>query len=448
MRHHGVPESVIDDNEGFWDFIRDTSEAYAHDVVLADGDVVRAGGRDLRVVARPGPQHDRRAVRRRARAHRLRRRSPAGRDLVQHRGRTRRLEPDRIAPAGAGRVPREPAPDGRDAARPAADRARRRRSPTTSISCAARLRRPRPALRAHRRRARATAPPARTGSPRTCGRRGRSPSSRCSSSGRCSGTSTCCSTRARVDGAGDRRRQHATATRRSRSPSDRAPRRRPGGRDVHPRPRRSSPDDSDDAPRAGRRRDARDRFDLTGRVAVVTGGTRGLGLAMARGFAPGRRRGRRRQPQAGRLRRGRRRAARRGRQGGRLRLPRRPLGRARGARRGRLPRLRPRRRARQQRRRLADVRASSPTSPRSCSTRSIARQPQGAVPARGARRRADGRGRRRLDHQRLEHRRGAADARHRPVRGRQGRRQRDDRRARARVRADRARQRDHARARS
>ena len=54
MRHHGVSESVMEANEGFWEFIRDTSEAFATDIVLADGDVVTAGGRDLRILARPG----------------------------------------------------------------------------------------------------------------------------------------------------------------------------------------------------------------------------------------------------------------------------------------------------------------------------------------------------------------------------------------------------------
>jgi glyoxylase-like metal-dependent hydrolase (beta-lactamase superfamily II) len=54
MRHHGVPETVVADDEGFWDFIRRTSEAYDADVVLPDGGTIRAGGRDLRVVARPG----------------------------------------------------------------------------------------------------------------------------------------------------------------------------------------------------------------------------------------------------------------------------------------------------------------------------------------------------------------------------------------------------------
>jgi glyoxylase-like metal-dependent hydrolase (beta-lactamase superfamily II) len=54
MRHHGVPEAVIAENEGFWDFIRRTSEAYHADVVLRDGATIQAGGRDLRIVARPG----------------------------------------------------------------------------------------------------------------------------------------------------------------------------------------------------------------------------------------------------------------------------------------------------------------------------------------------------------------------------------------------------------
>jgi glyoxylase-like metal-dependent hydrolase (beta-lactamase superfamily II) len=54
MRHHGVPDERIDANEGFWDYIRDTSESYRTDVRLSDGDLIRAGGRDLRVLARPG----------------------------------------------------------------------------------------------------------------------------------------------------------------------------------------------------------------------------------------------------------------------------------------------------------------------------------------------------------------------------------------------------------
>ena len=54
MAHHGVPEQAVADNEGFWDYIRGTTEAFRADVRLADGDRVRAGGRTLRVVARPG----------------------------------------------------------------------------------------------------------------------------------------------------------------------------------------------------------------------------------------------------------------------------------------------------------------------------------------------------------------------------------------------------------
>jgi glyoxylase-like metal-dependent hydrolase (beta-lactamase superfamily II) len=54
MRHHGVPDAVIDDNERFFEYIRSTSAAYDTDVRLADGDRIRAGGRDLTVVARPG----------------------------------------------------------------------------------------------------------------------------------------------------------------------------------------------------------------------------------------------------------------------------------------------------------------------------------------------------------------------------------------------------------
>ena len=54
MRHHGVPDAVIAANEGFWEFIREASHGWHTDHVLSDGDVIRAGGSDLKVIARPG----------------------------------------------------------------------------------------------------------------------------------------------------------------------------------------------------------------------------------------------------------------------------------------------------------------------------------------------------------------------------------------------------------
>src|SRR5918995_4055150 len=54
MVHHGVPGQVVDDTEDFWDYIRAATEDVSADLRLADGDRVRAGGRSLRVVARPG----------------------------------------------------------------------------------------------------------------------------------------------------------------------------------------------------------------------------------------------------------------------------------------------------------------------------------------------------------------------------------------------------------
>jgi glyoxylase-like metal-dependent hydrolase (beta-lactamase superfamily II) len=54
MTHHGAPDQVVADSEDFWDYIRSTTEDFRADVRLGDGDSVRAGGRDLRVVARPG----------------------------------------------------------------------------------------------------------------------------------------------------------------------------------------------------------------------------------------------------------------------------------------------------------------------------------------------------------------------------------------------------------
>jgi glyoxylase-like metal-dependent hydrolase (beta-lactamase superfamily II) len=54
MAAHGVPPQVIAENEGFWEYISANSEPFRTDVRLREGDVIHVGGRDLRVVARPG----------------------------------------------------------------------------------------------------------------------------------------------------------------------------------------------------------------------------------------------------------------------------------------------------------------------------------------------------------------------------------------------------------
>jgi glyoxylase-like metal-dependent hydrolase (beta-lactamase superfamily II) len=54
MATHGVPAQLIADNEGFWDYINDNSESFTADIRLVEGSRIRAGGRHLRVVERPG----------------------------------------------------------------------------------------------------------------------------------------------------------------------------------------------------------------------------------------------------------------------------------------------------------------------------------------------------------------------------------------------------------
>ena len=87
MRHHGVPETVIADTEGFWDFIARASRTPTTPTSCCPtARPIRAGGRDLRVVARPGHSTtDALLVDERERIafvgdHLL------GQDLVQHRG--------------------------------------------------------------------------------------------------------------------------------------------------------------------------------------------------------------------------------------------------------------------------------------------------------------------------------------------------------------------------
>ncbi len=54
MGAHGVPSDVVEESDGFWDFLARNGESFEADVRLADGDRIRAGGRELRAVARPG----------------------------------------------------------------------------------------------------------------------------------------------------------------------------------------------------------------------------------------------------------------------------------------------------------------------------------------------------------------------------------------------------------
>jgi glyoxylase-like metal-dependent hydrolase (beta-lactamase superfamily II) len=51
---HGVPSELVAETEPFWEHIIRGSADYETDVVLADGDEIRAGGRTLRVMHRPG----------------------------------------------------------------------------------------------------------------------------------------------------------------------------------------------------------------------------------------------------------------------------------------------------------------------------------------------------------------------------------------------------------
>jgi glyoxylase-like metal-dependent hydrolase (beta-lactamase superfamily II) len=54
MSAHGVPDHLIAATEPFYDYIAREGTAFETDRVLLDGETIRAGGRSLRVVFRPG----------------------------------------------------------------------------------------------------------------------------------------------------------------------------------------------------------------------------------------------------------------------------------------------------------------------------------------------------------------------------------------------------------
>jgi glyoxylase-like metal-dependent hydrolase (beta-lactamase superfamily II) len=54
MSAHGVPDHLIAATEPFYDYIAREGTAFETDRILLDGETIRAGGRDLRVVFRPG----------------------------------------------------------------------------------------------------------------------------------------------------------------------------------------------------------------------------------------------------------------------------------------------------------------------------------------------------------------------------------------------------------
>ena len=116
MRHHGVPEPVLADTEEFWDFIRDESSRTPPTSCWRDGETSARAAATC--ASSPGPGHsttDALFVDDRERV------AFVGDHLLAKISSNTEiypaLEPDRLTPPRARRVPGEPAADGSDAAR-------------------------------------------------------------------------------------------------------------------------------------------------------------------------------------------------------------------------------------------------------------------------------------------------------------------------------------------